>query len=519
METLRLRNYRCFSDTSEIELKPVNILLGKNSVGKSSFLKFFPLLKQSRLKHPNGIFLWYADDVDFKDFKNTVKNGEENIVIELKFKRKLIDHSISNYKNRKTKPIDISFALTLSNHPNDENLDYLSNLWISFNDISINLTFTPVDDRRFLQPLKELSINGRVADVEAGPIPQVSEDGFIPKIYFRKKDGNHVFYTPNPEIEFESEILKTLLKVDDSDDVAPGKRGRSLSYRTAEELTRLYASLPKKVAKLFNSPEDFIENVYLQQLNNIIGDINDYVEDLARNIYYIQPVRANAKRYYRLQNLAVDEIDSHGDNLPMYLNSLSKDAKRRLNNWMQPLFKFELGVEPKEGHIQINIIEIENKETDTPVIRNLVDVGFGYSQLLPIIVQIWNALQNKRHRSTILRKTFDNPKIIVIEQPELHLHPRMMAYFAEMLISILKEERDNVRFIIETHSETLIDSIGRKISRVNNDLENRDQINSEDFQVLIFNKEKETSTTEIMTTRYDSNGFIEAWPYGFFSGD
>ena len=42
MDSLRLKNYRCFDDTGKVDLKPLTFLLGKNSSGKSSFLKFFP---------------------------------------------------------------------------------------------------------------------------------------------------------------------------------------------------------------------------------------------------------------------------------------------------------------------------------------------------------------------------------------------------------------------------------------------------------------------------------------------
>ena len=56
MNAIRLRNYRCFEDTGLIELKRINLLVGANSSGKSSFLKFFPLLKQSLNIRLNGVF-------------------------------------------------------------------------------------------------------------------------------------------------------------------------------------------------------------------------------------------------------------------------------------------------------------------------------------------------------------------------------------------------------------------------------------------------------------------------------
>lgn len=47
MDSLRLKNFRCLEDTGMVDFAPLNILVGANSSGKSSFLKFFYLLKQT----------------------------------------------------------------------------------------------------------------------------------------------------------------------------------------------------------------------------------------------------------------------------------------------------------------------------------------------------------------------------------------------------------------------------------------------------------------------------------------
>ena len=67
MDKIRFRNYKCFEDTGDVSLKPLTFLLGANSSGKSSFLEFFPLLKQSDGVRRNGLFLWYSNEVDFKE--------------------------------------------------------------------------------------------------------------------------------------------------------------------------------------------------------------------------------------------------------------------------------------------------------------------------------------------------------------------------------------------------------------------------------------------------------------------
>lgn len=512
MDTIRLKNYRCFNDTGEIHLKPVNILLGRNSVGKSSFLKFFPLLKQSRVKHPNGLFLWYAEDVDFKDFKNTVKDGEGNIEISFKFDRIF---NIPGSGRNPNRSVEITVTLTIASHPKDENLDYLSKLKISFEDIQIELSFSPAEEKKFMLPLKEFKINGASIDKCLGTIPQFSDDGFLPKVFFRMGKDDTSGFSSAPYLESGISIHDFIQTLDYKGLDSPRNSYIYNKYRSVEELTQLFDMQSNEIKKQVKNPKGFIEIIYQFLLNDIIDDINAYVDSLARNISYIQPVRANAKRYYRFQNLAVDEIDSHGDNLPMYLNSLSGNEMKNLNDWIDPLFKFQLLVSPKEGHIQINIIETENKSQENQTIRNLVDVGFGYSQLLPIIVQIWNSLRDRTARNPILRRSLNRTKIIVIEQPELHLHPRMMGFFAKMLISVIGSTGNGVRFIIETHSEALIEALGRYIIEFNGEK----SFNPKDIQILIFDNENNSAETSIIATSYKNDGLIEKWPYGFFSED
>lgn len=75
MKSIEIKNMRCLKDTGIIELPPITILVGENSSGKSTFLRSFPLLKQSFCKRKNGPILWtgdYDDYVDFGSFSETI---------------------------------------------------------------------------------------------------------------------------------------------------------------------------------------------------------------------------------------------------------------------------------------------------------------------------------------------------------------------------------------------------------------------------------------------------------------
>ena len=65
MDSIRVERLRCLAYTGDIKIKPLTILLGQNSSGKSSFLRVFPLLKQSIESRTSGPILWSGRLVDF----------------------------------------------------------------------------------------------------------------------------------------------------------------------------------------------------------------------------------------------------------------------------------------------------------------------------------------------------------------------------------------------------------------------------------------------------------------------
>ena len=85
---------------------------------------------------------------------------------------------------------------------------------------------------------------------------------------------------------------------------------------------------------------------------------------------------------------------------------------------------------------------------------DITDVGFGVSQVLPVIIQ--GFLSKER-------------SITLVEQPEIHLHPKMQADLADLFIDIainknVKKGSSSKYLIIETHSEYLLKRLRRRIS-------------------------------------------------------
>ena len=113
-------------------------------------------------------------------------------------------------------------------------------------------------------------------------------------------------------------------------------------------------------------------------------------------------------------------------------------------------------------------------------------------------------------------KTNNVPFTIAIEQPELHLHPRFQAYFAQMLAKVIgfcKQRRVNARIIIETHSEVIVNKLGQLIFDVNTG------IKKDDVNVVLFDANKEGLEKYVHTTGFSEDGGLLNWPFGFFTDD
>ena len=226
--------------------------------------------------------------------------------------------------------------------------------------------------------------------------------------------------------------------------------------------------------------------------------------NVARKVRAIAPVRATTERYYRRQDLAIDEVDYKGQNLPMYLASLTYSEEESFRKWTLDNFGFEVKITQQTGHVELSISEKRDGAK-----YNLADSGFGFSQVLPIIAQLWSIARLQKDRTSHSGKNI--PNIITIEQPELHLHPSFQAKVADMFVAAIAlsiKENVELRLVVETHSEAIINRIGHLISNK--------VINEKDVNVVLFEKDEFADCTNVKIANYDNEGYLENWPYGFF---
>lgn len=141
-----------------------------------------------------------------------------------------------------------------------------------------------------------------------------------------------------------------------------------------------------------------------------------------------------------------------------------------------------------------------DKRSDISV--SLRDVGVGISQVLPVLVNAYSPDTN----------------VVAIEQPEIHLHPKLQSELADVFIeTALGEERKT--FLIETHSEHLLLRIMRRIRETTSGElpEGKLEIKAEDVQILFVMPSRNGEGSIVKKIALDEDGeMIDTWPGGFF---
>lgn len=514
IEKIRIENFRSLKDTGWINLKSLNILLGANSSGKSTFLRSFPLFLQSVTKELREPISWFDDSlVDFGDYK-TSKNRFAEEKEQIKFS--YIIHGPYNVyvfypfydlglpymdyvQNTDEIELGISYAC-------DKEGTYINKIEICWqgNDYLLQI---PTRKGRV-----EVSINGDLGLSSEWYWDQSTNRGMFPRNYIVLSNDKHVSFAEYMFFSTTSTLKgycsKRLLKEERLKVVINHCNANKDDFLRYLQSKCDIVSLRKKANTWDVQSGEFnvmYTTIMIWKLLPMMNVLNEHLGRFYSCSSYIAPIRAEAFRSYRNQGLQINDIDAYGRNLNEFISSLRGKKKNDYEQYCREILNCSFNVSGEAAHKSIFM----SNDTGT---FNLTDVGFGYSQVLPIITKLWQCIYTINNNNRNMYRYIPVKNLVAIEQPELHLHPAMQASVADALIGAVKKTKgqndEELRFLVETHSQAILNRLGRRIRE--------HRINAEDVNVIMFNKDFQMKNTEIQQISFNEKGQLEKWPYGFF---
>lgn len=222
----------------------------------------------------------------------------------------------------------------------------------------------------------------------------------------------------------------------------------------------------------------------IQNWNKLVGDIDS--PSFLESFVWIAPVRAEPQRVYQYQGL---NFQSEGKHSFSVLKDILEgpDVKKILNR-----FGFDSGLYDDILIQDLSADSVDSKAFEilfyiNGVARNIVNVGFGISQILPIIIEAI-ARQDETWFS--------------LQQPEVHLHPRAQAAFGDFIFKT--NIKDRQKFIIETHSDFTIDRFRLRLNKAYT--ENSTNTNA---QIVFFTKSGDGNKLDVIKLNEDGSYPIE----------
>ena len=542
--SIHLGNFKAFAESQNIPIKPITLIFGANSAGKSSIIHSLALAHEAMRTGELDLFRTElgGSSIDLGGFRQFIHRRQASRRME--WGLTLSTRKFTGRLKELLEPVgDITINITTGMHLDDHDQplpDAMPHV----------ISYELVSDKNTLLRMSRRPGNQMALDMLPYKHP------VLQRILSALLEGFTTTGTVSDE-DLESlekpiaEIIASLrapmgtlfpkgIKDDTRDDEAGGAKQMSLfpisRGNREEDLTKAVRFfLPRTLDEL------------LQELNNLLrSEINRF--------QYLGPLRS-----YPARHLAFAEHEDinwyAGGGYAWDVVRRNKDVRDKVNSWLCDAKKlstpYELSIknlltiddleadygeiiEQLEkafteddwsafdyddhvsqgdlfGEAYAALSKIKKKEANLASIQELVlidrrtdtqvshrDVGIGVSQVLPVLVSAFAS----------------NEKIITIEQPEIHLHPALQAELGDVFIESALSGNGNT-FLLETHSEHLILRILRRIRATHRGTNEGTPITHNDVAVLFVTADKKGSKVVNIPITEDGD-FEEDWPEGFF---
>jgi predicted ATPase len=429
---LQIKNFKSWKDTNHLRFAPLTVFFGTNSSGKTSILQLLLMLKQT---------------VESTDRKRVLHTGDDISIVDLGTYSDLIH----------CHKIDLALGISLS--------------WDLPGILKIK---DPEKKDKSLFEIKDLRFDAEIEGPSGIPIVWKFSYSFKENIFgmtMKEKKAKKLEYVLN-----------------------------SGPYQPTRQRGRPWP-LPQPM-KCYGFPDEasaFFQNV------SFLSDFVLEFEGLFGRMAYLGPLRDYPKRIYTWAGEEPPDVGRKGE-----LAVAAILAARRRGKYISPgPHKHKLTLEERIAHWLRNMgvihsfsvmpIAEDRKEYEVKIRKTehgpsvlITDVGFGLSQVLPVLVLCYYVPE---------------PSILLLEQPELHLHPSAQAWLADVFIEVVNNL--NVQLIVESHSEHFLRRLQRRIAE--------EKISIDKTALYFCRVQNSSSTTEKLDV--DMFGDIRNWPKDFFGDE
>ena len=445
LEELRIQNFKGWRDTGTVRMAPITLFFGTNSSGKSSIGHFLMMLKQT---------------VDSADRKTAFNLGNKNSAIQLGSFQEIV------YGRNRTDTISFEYQWKLS------------------------------------EPLKVINQAVDKSKIQF----QGNRMRFCASVALPDGEKDHTPKVRSMEYTLIQSATEEELKVK-MDQKKEQKNQYNISaegYTLKRNLGRVWS--PGSPIRFYGFPDEV--SAYHQNAD-FVKDFDLVHEKLFQSIFYLGPLREEAERIYSWSGDSPDSVGYRGQNtVSAILAATGEGRKIKLPGTISRSFQeivaselVKLGLLDRFkvnqiGKRQNYEVKVHTKGAISDV--DIPDVGFGISQVLPVLVQCFYAPSNS---------------IIIMEQPEIHLHPSAQAALADVMIDVIHSRENgrdrNIQLIIETHSEHFLRRLQRRIA----------EGTLHESKLSAYFADVTTVPARLRELEIDEYGSVRNWPRDFFGDE
>jgi predicted ATPase len=435
---LSIKNFKAWRDTKKIRLAPITVFFGSNSAGKTSILQFLLMLRQT---------------AESPDRHRVLHPGDKNTPVELGTYRDLVfEHELTN-------------------------------------GIEFGLVWKLPDPMIVRDPLKGDEIKGNRIRFEA----KVSSDAKgasqqVQRFRYSLENGNSalsVEMTPAGSSTSKYDL-------------------KTSGYDLVRKQQRVW-KLPPPI-RFYAFPDEV--GAYYQNAG-FTSDLALELEKQVKRLQYLGPLREYPARSYVWSGEVPEHVGWRGERaveamLAAASRSIGPGFKKKTQPFQAVVAKWlkDLGLLQS---FEVHQIAAHRKEYEVMVQAgstkervNLPDVGFGVSQVLPVVVQCFYA----------------NPHTtVILEQPEIHLHPRVQSALADLFIEAIQSRENgadrSIQLIVESHSEHFLRRLQTRVAE--------NKVKPED--VALYFCRTGTGGAVLDPLEVNIFGNIQNWPVDFFGDE